>query len=122
MVLLWSLRACCALNVTRTFGPCRNCCGFAVIFSLREGRPGALTSAEALFRRSLDWAGRQGSLSWALRAAISLADLLLAQNRITEALGVIRPVHGMFAEGFDTPDLRRASRILSALGVGSPKQ
>jgi predicted ATPase/DNA-binding winged helix-turn-helix (wHTH) protein len=88
-------------------------------FLLREGGPGAAPSAEALFRQSLDWADRHGSLSWALRAATSLADLLLVQNRVTEALSILAPVHGRFAEGSETADLRRASRILGALGSGS---
>jgi predicted ATPase/DNA-binding winged helix-turn-helix (wHTH) protein len=87
-------------------------------FLLREDGPGAATSAEALYRRSLDWAVRQGSLAWALRAATSLADLLLGQNRFGDAISVITPVHGMFAEGFETVDLRRANRTLGALGIG----
>jgi len=88
-------------------------------FLLREGGHGAATAVEALYRQALDWAGRQGSLSWALRAATSLADLLLAQDRSTEALSAVAPVYGMFSEGFETADLQRARRMLGAVGAGS---
>src|SRR5208282_5820687 len=43
---------------------------------LLHGAPGAVAVAEDHFRQALDWARRQGALSWELRAATSLARLL----------------------------------------------
>ena len=86
-------------------------------FLLRERGADAATSAEELLRQSLDLAGQQGALSWALRAATSLGDLLRAQDRLAEASSIIRPIHGMFAEGFATADLLSAN-----LGFGSARR
>jgi predicted ATPase len=52
---------------------------------LREGAPQPATVAEEHFLRSLDWARRQGALSWELRTATSLARLQQDQGR---AVGV----------------------------------
>ncbi len=43
---------------------------------LLQGGPGARAAAEDHFRQALDWARRQGALSWELRAAMSMARLL----------------------------------------------
>ncbi len=86
-------------------------------FLLRERGADAATSAEELLRQSLDLAGQQGALSWALRAATSLGDLLRVQDRLADASSIIQPIHGMFAEGFATADLLSAIRVLEALGV-----
>ena len=43
---------------------------------LLQGAPGAAAAAEDHFRQALEWARRQGALSWELRAATSLARLL----------------------------------------------
>src|SRR6202022_520273 len=40
---------------------------------LLQGAPGTAVAAEDHFRQALDWARRQGALSWELRAATSLA-------------------------------------------------
>ena len=40
---------------------------------LQGGAPAAAATAEDYFRQALDWARRQGALSWELRAATSLA-------------------------------------------------
>ena len=46
---------------------------------LLQGATGAAAAAEDHFRQALDWARRQGALSWELRAATSLARLLRDQ-------------------------------------------
>ena len=48
---------------------------------LLQGAPGAAATVEDQFRQALDWARRQGALSWELRAATSLARLLCDQGR-----------------------------------------
>jgi predicted ATPase/DNA-binding winged helix-turn-helix (wHTH) protein len=48
---------------------------------LLRGVPGASPAAEGLSRQALDWARRQGALSWELRSAISLARLWCTRPR-----------------------------------------
>jgi predicted ATPase len=72
-------------------------------------------AAENDFRQALDWARRQGALSWELRAATSLARLLRDQERRAEAPALLQSVYDRFTEGFDTADLRAAKALLDAL-------
>ena len=72
-------------------------------------------AAEALLRRSLDAARQQGALSWELRSAMSLAELLKDQNRRDAALNVLGAVRDRFTEGFATADLVRSDFQLGEL-------
>jgi predicted ATPase len=83
---------------------------------LLQGAPAAAAAAEDHFRQSLDWARRQGALSWELRAATSLARLLHTQGRSAEGLAILQPVYERFTEGFGTADLKSAKALLDALG------
>jgi predicted ATPase len=83
-----------------------------------------LSEAEDWFLRSLDLAREQSALAWELRTATSLAHLWARQGRSDEARRILRPVYDRFTEGFDTPDLRAAKRLLEQLGfscAGSDK-
>ena len=82
---------------------------------LREGAAGAATVAEEHFLRSLDWARRQGALSWELRTATSLARLQQDQGRAAEARSLLQPVYDRFSEGFETADLKTAKAYLNSL-------
>ncbi len=75
----------------------------------------APAAAEDHFRQALDQAGRQGALSWELRAATSLARLLRDQGRSAEAAALLQPVYDRFTEGFDTADPKTAKALLDAL-------
>ena len=77
--------------------------------------PPATAAAKDHFRQALDWARRQGALSWELRAATSPARLLLDRGRSTEAMAVLQPVYDRFTEGFDTADLKTAKALIDAL-------
>ena len=79
------------------------------------GIPGAGAAAEDHFRQALDWARRQGALSWELRAATSLARLRRDQGLSADATVLLQPVYGRFTEGFDTADLKAAKALLDAL-------
>jgi tetratricopeptide (TPR) repeat protein len=76
---------------------------------------GAMTEAEGHFRQALDWARRQGALSFELRAATSLARLLRNQGRSADATTLLMPVYDRFTEGFDTADLKTAKALLDGL-------
>jgi predicted ATPase len=82
---------------------------------LLQGAQGAVAAAEDHFRQALDWARRQGALSWELRAATSLARLRRDQGRAADALALLQPVYDRFSEGFDTADLKAARALLDAL-------
>jgi predicted ATPase/DNA-binding winged helix-turn-helix (wHTH) protein len=79
---------------------------------LLEGAPAAAVAAEDHYRQGLDWARRQGALSWELRCATSLARLWRDQARSEEARGLLAPMYDRFTEGFATADLRAAKTLL----------
>jgi predicted ATPase len=60
---------------------------------LREGAPQAATAAEGHFLHSLDWARRQGALSWELRTSTRLARLQHRQGRTQKARELLTPVY-----------------------------
>jgi len=72
--------------------------------------------AERYLIDSLDWARRQGSRSWELRTAISLAELRRDEGHAKEAENILRPVYERFTEGFYTADLQQAQTLLDQLG------
>jgi predicted ATPase/DNA-binding winged helix-turn-helix (wHTH) protein len=80
---------------------------------LREGAAEAETTAQQYFLQSLDWARRQGALSWELRTSTSLARLQHGQGRIAEARSLLQSVYDRFSEGFETADLKAAKAYLS---------
>jgi predicted ATPase len=82
---------------------------------LLQGAQGAAAMAEDHFRQALDWARRQGALSWELRAATSPARLLRDQGRSADGLALLQPVYDRFTEGFGTADLKTAKAFLDAL-------
>jgi predicted ATPase len=81
---------------------------------LREGAPQAAMVAEKHFLDSLDWARRQGALSWELRTSTSLSCLQHDQGWIAEARSLLQSVYGRFSEGFETADLKAAKGLLES--------
>lgn len=79
---------------------------------MRQGRGDA---AEPLLRAAIDWARQQQARSWELRAATTLAELLLARGEREPARAVLEPVYRWFTEGFDTHDLTVARGLLESL-------
>src|SRR5262249_27801874 len=63
--------------------------------------------------------GSAGALSWELRAAMGLAQLLAQQGRPDDARRILASVYDGFTEGFETADLRSAREIPSALRGGA---
>jgi predicted ATPase len=81
---------------------------------LAGGSSPAIT-AEDHFRQAIDWARRQGALSWELRAATSLARVRRDRGRTTEGRQLLVPIHDRFTEGFETADLRGAKALIEEL-------
>ena len=67
-----------------------------------------MAAAEEHFWQALDWARRQDALSWELRAATSLAQLLRDQDS-ADALARLQPIYARFSEGFAQPSSRGTS-------------
>jgi class 3 adenylate cyclase/tetratricopeptide (TPR) repeat protein len=76
---------------------------------------GDVGEAERNFRWSMAVANRQGARSLQLRAAVSLAQLLLAESRADEARQALEEAMSGFTEGNETPDLRDAQHVLAEL-------
>jgi predicted ATPase len=76
--------------------------------------PDPAKAAES-FRTALAIAREQGTRGYELRAATSLARLWRKQGRQGDARDLLAPVYGWFTEGFDTPDLKEAKRLLDEL-------
>ena len=72
-------------------------------------------AAESAFRQALDLASQEGSRALRLRAAMSLARLMHDQGRDAEARAALAEPYAWFTEGFGTPDLQEARRLLDAL-------
>jgi predicted ATPase len=71
--------------------------------------------AETLYRKAMSIAEEQGAKLWELRTAVSHAQLWGEQGRRAEARDLLTPIYGWFTEGFDTPDLQEAKRLLDEL-------
>ncbi|HZD51790.1 MAG TPA: hypothetical protein VE175_01980, partial [Woeseiaceae bacterium] len=71
--------------------------------------------ADALFRDAREVAATQGSKSFELRAATSLAASLHDAGDLDRARKTLAPIYEQFTEGFDTRDLRRANALLREL-------
>ena len=72
----------------------------------------AQTEAEQAFRAAYAIAQRQGAKLFALRAAVSMAGLLINTQRRHEGEAMLEQCLSSFTEGFDSPDLIEARAIL----------
>jgi predicted ATPase len=76
---------------------------------------GDALEAEAAFNSAIAMARHQQAKSFELRAAISLAHLLVQQGRRGEARSMLAEIYNWFTEGFDTSDLKDAKALLDEL-------
>ena len=79
----------------------------------RLGGADGIEAAVELYERAFDAARRQGSLSWELRIAISLARLRMDQGRRAEGREVLQAVFSRFTEGFGSADIGVARELLA---------
>jgi predicted ATPase len=73
---------------------------------------GEADQAVATLRKALAVARDQQAKSWELRAATTLARLLVSYGDQAEALALMAPIHDWFTEGRDTKDLKEAGQLL----------
>jgi len=71
--------------------------------------------AEACFQQSIESARCIEAKSWELRAALSLCRLWQRQGKPDAAHKLLSSIYNWFTEGFDTPDLKEARRLLNEL-------
>ena len=76
---------------------------------------GDAASAEVEFQHALTLSQRQHAKSWALRAATSLARLLIQEARGVEALQLLQRATSSFSEGFATHDLQVVDKLAEDL-------
>jgi predicted ATPase len=69
--------------------------------------------AEEAFNQALELGRQQGSLSWQLRAASSLARSRGQKQRLDEARELVRSIYGAFTEGWQTRDLLEAKALMN---------
>lgn len=74
-----------------------------------------MATADALLKRSLFTALSQGALGWALRSAMSLSRLRVAEGSVSEARSLLLSVYDQIKEGFETSDMRAAKALLSSI-------
>src|SRR6202171_5734005 len=84
---------------------------------LVSAQPADPVRAEGLLIQSLGMARRQSALAWEWRTATTLARLWLTQGRFGEARDVLAPAYDRFTEGFDSPGLKTAKKLLDELRV-----
>jgi predicted ATPase len=66
-------------------------------------------------RKAIAVARKQAAKSWELRAATTLARLLVSRDKKTEALALLMPIYDWFTEGHDTRDLKEAAQLLAEM-------
>jgi class 3 adenylate cyclase/tetratricopeptide (TPR) repeat protein len=79
-----------------------------------------LGEAQDSLRAAIDVAREQGTRSWELRAATTLASLLEEQGDAPTAAAILAPIHDSFEEGLTTPDLIDATTLRQRLRASVP--
>ena len=80
---------------------------------LALGNGEGLAVGRQYFLSALELSDRQASLSWALRAATSLAIAEKSLGRKETAWRTLQATHAKFREGLETSDLRLAKQVLN---------
>ena len=76
--------------------------------------------AEICLLQAIESAEHQGALSFALRAAMSLARIGRDLGRQSQVQHVLARIYGRFTEGLETPDLKDARMLLNNLQTLCP--
>jgi predicted ATPase/DNA-binding winged helix-turn-helix (wHTH) protein len=97
------------LGESRWFGPELHRIRGELALSSGEG----LAAARQYFQRAFELANEQASLSWALRAATSLAIAERSTGRKEATRRTLQAIHAKFRDDLDSRDLRLAKQVLA---------
>jgi class 3 adenylate cyclase/predicted ATPase len=86
-----------------------------LLLQAADGGRDVQDQAEQCFREALKISREQKAKSMELRAALSLCRLRIRQGKRVEAREALDGIFGSFTEGFDTPDLRDATKLMREL-------
>ena len=80
--------------------------------SKKRGQGKSVSEAEKCNPQAIDVSRHQKAKSYELRSVMSLYRLRQKQGKAKQARALLKKVYGWFTEGFDSPDLREAKRLL----------
>jgi predicted ATPase/DNA-binding winged helix-turn-helix (wHTH) protein len=83
--------------------------------SLYEKTASQADEAEGAYRKAISIAQNQGSLCFELRSSMNLAKHWRDRGKPAEARDLLARVYNLFREGFHTPDLKQAKKLLRTL-------
>ncbi len=83
---------------------------------------GNFAEAQRSLLHSLALARQQGAKGWELRTATTLAQHYAAQGRRTDAHDELSGIYRQYTEGFETPDLLAARRLLDEVADAEGRQ
>jgi class 3 adenylate cyclase/predicted ATPase len=86
-----------------------------LLLKVGDGSGAVQDQAEQCFREALNISREQSAKSPELRASMSLSRLMVHQSRRADARKALAGVFSSFTEGFDTPDLRDARKLMEEL-------
>jgi predicted ATPase len=86
-----------------------------LLLKVGDGSRALQDQVEECFRQALTTSKEQSAKSLELRASMSLSRLMVQQSRRADARKALVDVFSSFTEGFDTPDLRDARRLMEEL-------
>ncbi|MDB5470225.1 MAG: hypothetical protein JWR84_1785 [Caulobacter sp.] len=104
-----------ALRQARDHGECWNVAELTRFKGEIARDAGDSTAAAALFESAIELARAQEALVWELRAVTDLATVRAGQGRKEDAARLLTETCAKFSEGFETADLRAATRLLQSL-------
>jgi predicted ATPase len=73
-------------------------------------------SAVGCLEKAMDLARQQSALAFELRAGLELARIWIGRDEGQRACDLVAPIYSRFAEGFWTPDLVMARKLLGQTG------
>jgi predicted ATPase/DNA-binding winged helix-turn-helix (wHTH) protein len=80
-----------------------------------------IVSVEESLTEAMSLARRQSALSFELRAGLELARVWNDRGEVQRAHDLVEPIYRQFSEGFATPDLIVAKKMLEATGAMAPQ-
>jgi hypothetical protein len=85
--------------------------------TLASGDMSDIQPVEGCLREAMRLARQQSALSFELRAGLELARVWIGRGEVERAHELVEPIYRQFSEGFATPDLIAAKKMLEPTGA-----